>query len=76
MSDPCPMLVCYGCEYPMNYAFETVDEGGSKIPYCLHCYIWRRLKGVGPDDHEPGTVSNGSSTMRSRGKAEWGGAHA
>lgn len=64
------MIVCYGCKYPMHYAFASYCRPHGNYPYCLHCEFWRRLKGLSPGEHDPGTVSNGSLTMRRRKKAE------
>jgi hypothetical protein len=60
------MIDCYGCQYPMHYAFETVRKNETRYHYCVKCYLLRRMKRVGPLEHEPGTVSNGTATMRSR----------
>lgn len=60
------MILCYGCAYPMKYSFESVTQGKKRYPYCVKCWFWRRVKDVGPADHDCGEVSEGTLTMRGR----------
>lgn len=68
MSNDCRMCMteCYGCGYPMQYAFRTYEIDGETIPYGMVCWLTMKVKGIEPGEHEPGTVSNGSQTMRRR----------
>lgn len=68
------MIPCYGCEYPMKYSFAAYEPEIAEgvYPYCIRCELARLIKGIDPGDHEPGSLSKGTPTMRARGKMEWG----
>jgi hypothetical protein len=61
------MIYCYGCDNPMHHAFQVHRKDGQTYPYCVVCEVVRRIKRVSPAEHERGSISNGTPTMRRRG---------
>lgn len=60
---------CDGCELPMKHPFAVYEPvPGEQVTYCLPCEFVRYVRGLDPGDHEPGTLSDGTYTMRQRGR--------
>lgn len=60
------MITCYGCGYPMHSPWSVYEVEETTVSYCVKCDLIRRLKDIDPGDHEIGTISNGTATMRTR----------
>lgn len=62
------MIECFGCGHPMNHAWASHSTGWNVFHYCIVCEFWRKLKGISPGNHDKGTISNGTWTMRRRSR--------